>query len=127
MRVRAEYDIVQEKESHNYVNFRHNFYSILHPYVSGKIVLTEISCNVLQHKDITALEEGIRTLLEICNSCLTSNLRSNPHFIYTILYKRNLFDTFQNHPMFQDLIWNICTVRKHIFILIMECLSSMQI
>uniref|UniRef100_A0A0R3RYY1 Dymeclin n=1 Tax=Elaeophora elaphi TaxID=1147741 RepID=A0A0R3RYY1_9BILA len=83
MRVRAEYDIVQEKESHNY------------------------------HKDITALEEGIRTLLEICNSCLTSNLRSNPHFIYTILYKRDLFDAFQNHPMFQDLIWNICAVINH--------------
>ncbi|EFO26888.1 hypothetical protein LOAG_01596 [Loa loa] len=83
MRVRAEYDIVQGKESHNY------------------------------HKDITALEEGIRTLLEICNSCLTSNLRSNPHFIYTILYKRDVFDAFQNHPMFQDLIWNICTVISH--------------
>uniref|UniRef100_A0A8R1XKX3 Dymeclin n=1 Tax=Onchocerca volvulus TaxID=6282 RepID=A0A8R1XKX3_ONCVO len=83
MRVRAEYDIVQEKDSHNY------------------------------HKDITALEEGIRTLLEICNSCLTSNLRSNPHFIYTILYKRDLFDAFQNHPMFQDLIWNICAVINH--------------
>ncbi|VBB26333.1 unnamed protein product [Acanthocheilonema viteae] len=83
MRVRAEYDIMQEKESHNY------------------------------HKDITALEEGIRTLLEICNSCLTSNLRSNPHFIYTILYKRDLFDAFQNHPMFQDLIWNICAVINH--------------
>nr|CTP81274.1 Bm2811 [Brugia malayi] len=83
MRVRAEYDIIQEKESHNY------------------------------HKDITALEEGIRTLLEICNSCLSSNLRSNPHFIYTILYKRDLFDAFQNHPMFQDLIWNICAVINH--------------
>ncbi|CAG9540808.1 unnamed protein product [Cercopithifilaria johnstoni] len=83
MRVRAEYDIMQEKESHNY------------------------------HKDITALEEGIRSLLEICNSCLTSNLRANPHFIYTILYKRDLFDAFQNHPMFQDLIWNICAVINH--------------
>ncbi|VDM96485.1 unnamed protein product [Thelazia callipaeda] len=80
MRLRAEYDIIQDKESCNY------------------------------HKDVTALEEGIRTLLEICNSCLTSNLRSNPHFIYTILYKRDLFDAFQNHPMFQDLICNICAV-----------------
>ncbi|VDN52240.1 unnamed protein product [Dracunculus medinensis] len=80
MRIRVEYDILQEKETNNY------------------------------HQDITALEEGIRTMLEICNSCLTSNLRNNPHFIYTILYKRDLFDAFQNHPMFQDLIWNISSV-----------------
>ncbi|VDM49515.1 unnamed protein product [Toxocara canis] len=83
MRVSAEYDLEHEKQSHNY------------------------------HQDITALEEGIRTLLEICNSCLTSNLRNNPHFIYTILYKRQLFDGFQNHPMFQDLIWNISLVINH--------------
>lgn len=51
-------------------------------------------------------------LMEILNSTLTHNLRNNPHLIYTMLYKRDLFDTFQNHPMFQDLIWNIGAVRK---------------
>uniref|UniRef100_A0A158R494 Dymeclin n=1 Tax=Syphacia muris TaxID=451379 RepID=A0A158R494_9BILA len=80
LRMSTEYDLEQEKQARNY------------------------------HQDITALEEGIRNLLEIFNSCLTANLRYNPHFIYTILYKRELFDTFQNHPMFQDLIWNISSV-----------------
>ncbi|KAJ1360454.1 hypothetical protein KIN20_019426 [Parelaphostrongylus tenuis] len=37
------------------------------------------------HDDITALEEGIRTLLEIINSALCANLRNNPHLIYTLL------------------------------------------
>ncbi|KAK0393027.1 hypothetical protein QR680_000022 [Steinernema hermaphroditum] len=65
------------------------------------------------HQDITALEEGIRTVLEMCNSCLSNNLRNNAHLIYAILYKRDLFDAFHNHPMFQDLIWNISVVINH--------------
>ncbi|KAJ1365872.1 hypothetical protein KIN20_026334, partial [Parelaphostrongylus tenuis] len=51
--------------------------------------------------DITAIEEGIRTLLEIINSALCANLRNNPHLIYTLLYHRCLFDSYQHHPMFQ--------------------------
>ncbi|KAK5966211.1 Dymeclin [Trichostrongylus colubriformis] len=65
------------------------------------------------HDDVTALEEGIRTLLEIINSALCGNLRNNPHLIYTLLYHRNLFDTYQHHPMFQDLLANITLVISH--------------
>ncbi|MFH4975115.1 hypothetical protein AB6A40_001824 [Gnathostoma spinigerum] len=83
MRMSAEYDLINEKQTHNY------------------------------HQDITALEEGIRTILEMCNSCLTMNLRHNPRFIYTILYHRTLFDSYHNHPMFQDLIWNISAVLNY--------------
>uniref|UniRef100_A0A914DUU8 Dymeclin n=1 Tax=Acrobeloides nanus TaxID=290746 RepID=A0A914DUU8_9BILA len=65
------------------------------------------------HHDITALEEGIRTVLEMINSCLCNNLRNNAHLIYTILYNRELFEHFHNHPMFQDLVWNIYLVINH--------------
>ncbi|KAL6734539.1 hypothetical protein Aduo_005069 [Ancylostoma duodenale] len=65
------------------------------------------------HDDITALEEGIRTLLEIINSALCGNLRNNPHLIYTLLYHRSLFDSYQQHPMFQDLLANITLVISH--------------
>nr|CDJ90438.1 Dymeclin domain containing protein [Haemonchus contortus] len=65
------------------------------------------------HDDVTALEEGIRTLLEIINSALCGNLRNNPHLIYTLLYHRNLFDSYQQHPMFQDLLPNIAMVISH--------------
>lgn len=62
---------------------------------------------------VTALEEAMRMLMEIANSCLTHNLRHNPHLVYTMLYRRKLFDTLQNHPMFQDLLWNITAVLNH--------------
>ncbi|KAL7080052.1 hypothetical protein ACQ4LE_000580 [Meloidogyne hapla] len=65
------------------------------------------------HSDITALEEGIRTLLEIINACLCRNLRNNPNLIYTVLYKRELFEHYHQHPMFQDLVWNIYAVINH--------------
>ncbi|CAD6192580.1 unnamed protein product [Caenorhabditis auriculariae] len=65
------------------------------------------------HDDITALEEGIRTILEIINSALTAGLRHNPHLIYTLLYHRSLFDAYQHHPMFQDLLANISAVIAH--------------
>ncbi|WKX92962.1 hypothetical protein Q1695_010747 [Nippostrongylus brasiliensis] len=69
--------------------------------------------SISYHDDVTALEEGIRTLLEIINSALCGNLRNNPHLIYTLLYHRNLFDSFQQHPMFQDLLANIILVISH--------------
>ncbi|CAI5443526.1 unnamed protein product [Caenorhabditis angaria] len=65
------------------------------------------------HDDITALEEGIRTLLEIINSTICGGLRHNSHLIYNILYHRQLFDQFSKHPMFQDLLINISAVIAH--------------
>ncbi|CAJ0963327.1 unnamed protein product, partial [Mesorhabditis belari] len=63
--------------------------------------------------DITVLEEGIRTLLEIINTVLTSRLRYNANLIYTLLYHRKLFDNLKDHPMFQDLLKNIWSVIEH--------------
>ncbi|GMT16532.1 hypothetical protein PFISCL1PPCAC_7829 [Pristionchus fissidentatus] len=66
------------------------------------------------HEEITVLEEGIRTALEIVNAALAGGcLRHNPNLIYTLLYHRSLFDSFSQHPMFQDLMVNIGLVISH--------------
>ncbi|KAI6183490.1 Dymeclin [Aphelenchoides bicaudatus] len=65
------------------------------------------------HRDITALEEGIRMVLEVVNSALCSNLRYNSNLIYSILYKRDLFEQLHNRPIFHDLSWNIFMVINH--------------
>jgi hypothetical protein len=62
------------------------------------------------HRDITALEEGIRMVLEVVNAALCSNLRYNANLIYSILYKRDLFEQYHHHAMFHDLVWNIYLV-----------------
>ncbi|KAK7475756.1 hypothetical protein BaRGS_00032977 [Batillaria attramentaria] len=61
-------------------------------------------------QDLGVLEEVLRMVLEIVNSCLTHSLHHNPHLVYTLLYQRGLFATFRTHPTFQDIIQNIDTV-----------------
>ncbi|PAV87004.1 hypothetical protein WR25_12726 [Diploscapter pachys] len=63
--------------------------------------------------DINALEEGIRTLLEIVNCCLSNSLRHNANLIYTLLYHKDLFESYKNHPFFQDLVSNISLIIVH--------------
>ncbi|KAJ8035588.1 Dymeclin [Holothuria leucospilota] len=60
--------------------------------------------------DLAVLEEVVRMVLEIINSCLSNTLAHNPHFVYTLLYKQELFVGFKTHPKFQDIIQNIDTV-----------------
>jgi hypothetical protein len=57
------------------------------------------------------LEEVIRMVLEIINSCVTNTLHHNPNLVYTLLHRRELFAQFRSHPTFQDIIQNIDTVR----------------
>ncbi|XP_077993029.1 dymeclin-like [Glandiceps talaboti] len=63
--------------------------------------------------DLAVLEEVIRMVLEIVNSCLTNTLHRNPNLIYTLLYKKDLFIPFRTHPTFQDIIQNIDTVLNY--------------
>ncbi|XP_060076610.1 dymeclin-like [Ylistrum balloti] len=101
----------------------------LHPYVSQRLFdyvqydgvrPVEVECKgrtglckydgVSQMQDLAVLEEVIRMMLEILNSCLTSSLHHNPNLIYTLLYRKELFAQFRTHPTFQDIIQNIDTV-----------------
>ena len=63
--------------------------------------------------DVAALEEVLRMVLEIINSTLISQNKSNANFIYTLLYHQHIFEHFHNHPSFQDLLQNIETVSDH--------------
>ncbi|XP_054983685.1 dymeclin isoform X3 [Sorex araneus] len=58
-------------------------------------------------QDLSVIEEVIRMLLEIINSCLTHSLHHNPNLVYALLYKRDLFEQFRTHPSFQDIMQNI--------------------
>ena len=71
------------------------------------------------------LEEVLRMVLEIVNSCLTHSLHHNPHLVYTLLYQRGLFAPFRTHPTFQDIIQNIDTVSLSVFVCVCVpvCLS----
>ena len=68
----------------------------------------ERSCDVAS--DVGALEEVLRMILEIINSTLISQNKSNSNFIYTLLYHQHIFEPFHKHPNFQDLLLNIKTV-----------------
>lgn len=46
-------------------------------------------------------------VLEIINSALSHQLVYCPNLVYTLLYKRNVFESFRSHPAFQDIIQNI--------------------
>ncbi|XP_012543115.1 dymeclin [Monomorium pharaonis] len=61
-------------------------------------------------QDLTILEEVLRMVLEIINSCLTHRLAHNPNLIYTLLYKKDVFQSFRTHSAFQDIVQNIDSV-----------------
>ncbi|XP_054708292.1 dymeclin-like [Uloborus diversus] len=105
----------------------------LHPYVCQKFVsllenmgkrhlrITDPSQVVCQQnedellpsdlmQDCSVLDEVIRMLLEILNSCLTFQLRNNLNLLYTILYKKNIFSMFRSNSNFQDIMQNIDSV-----------------
>ncbi|KFU85358.1 Dymeclin [Chaetura pelagica] len=58
-------------------------------------------------QDLNVIEEVIRMMLEIINSCLANSLHHNPNLVYALLYKRDLFEQFRTHPSFQDIMQNI--------------------
>lgn len=60
--------------------------------------------------DLSIYEEVLRMLLEVINACLSSQLPHNPNLIYTLLYNRDIFEPFQVHPSFQDIVMNVESV-----------------
>ncbi|CAL8119884.1 unnamed protein product [Orchesella dallaii] len=58
-------------------------------------------------QDINVLEEVIRMVLEILNSTLSNQLAHNIHLIYTLLYKKHVFDAYRHYDASQDLVYNL--------------------
>jgi hypothetical protein len=77
----------------------------------GSDVETDVMSNSgeLMH-DISIYEKVLRIILEIINAALASQLNHNPNLVYTLLYNRAMFEPFQAHPAFQDIVMNIETV-----------------
>ena len=61
-------------------------------------------------QDLSIIEDIMKTLLEIINSCLTHKLRYNINLIYALLYNKDIFDNYRTHPNFQEILQNIDTV-----------------
>ena len=75
---------------------------------------SDLSADTLTNEyvqDLTIIEDVMRMVLEIINSCLTHALRHNINLIYTLLYNRDIFENYRTHPSFQDILQNIDTVR----------------
>ncbi|CAF1166270.1 unnamed protein product [Rotaria sordida] len=48
-------------------------------------------------QDLSIIEDIMRMVLEIINSCLTHTLQHNINLIYTLLYIRDIFDNYRAH------------------------------
>ncbi|XP_053693826.1 dymeclin isoform X2 [Sabethes cyaneus] len=70
-------------------------------------VTVSITAPTSDDMDLSVLEEVLRMVLEILNSCLSHQLVYCPNLVYTLLYKRNVFEAFRSHSAFQDIIQNI--------------------
>lgn len=85
-------------------------FSNLHPYVCQRLIsLFEIlsKTHSRTNVDVVAVEEAIRIILEVINSCLTHQMIHNTNLVYTLLYNKHVFQPFRNHESFHDIIQNI--------------------
>ena len=70
------------------------------------------------------VDEVMRMVLEIINSCLTHSLHHNPNLVYALLRQHELFAEFRTNATFQDVVQNIETVRCGNCIV--RCISPIQ-
>lgn len=71
-------------------------------------------------QDLSVLEEVLRMVLEILNSCLSTQLANNHNLIYTLLYNRHSFEMLRDSVVFQDIIHNIDIIIKYFSQLLQE-------
>jgi len=56
---------------------------------------------------MSAIDEALRIVLEVINSCLSNQLIHNPNLVYALLYQRKVFEPLKSHEAFHDVIQNI--------------------
>lgn len=71
-------------------------------------------------RDLSVLEEVLRIVLEILNSCLSKQLANNPNLIYTLLYNKHSFEMLKDNVVFQDIIHNINIIMNYFSLLLQE-------
>ncbi|XP_050521533.1 dymeclin isoform X1 [Daktulosphaira vitifoliae] len=83
----------------------------LHPYVCQRMIsLYEVLSKTFlrcPNQDMSAIEEALRIVLEVINSCLCNQLIHNPNLVYALLYQRKVFEPLKSHEAFHDVIQNI--------------------
>ena len=52
-------------------------------------------------------------MFEIINSIITNNLSDNPHFLYSLLQRQELFKKFRLEIQYSDLIENLDLIFTH--------------
>lgn len=88
----------------------------LDPYVCQRLIsLFEVlaKTHARANSELSAVEEALRIILEVINSCLYNRMKQNTHLVYTLLYKKQVFEPFKTHPAFQDIVHNITTVIEY--------------
>lgn len=91
---------------------------------ASTVVVPDTAIKSMVLEDLSVLEEVLRMVLEILNSCISHQLVYCPNLVYTLLYKRQVFEAFRSHPAFQDIIQNIDMVCKYILAsIIMICIK----
>lgn len=84
---------------------------------TSTIVPTDATVRSMVLEDLSVLEEVLRMVLEIINSCISHQLVYCPNLVYTLLYKRQVFESFRSNAAFQDIIQNIDMVIEFVFII----------
>ncbi|XP_031616769.1 dymeclin isoform X2 [Contarinia nasturtii] len=74
---------------------------------TSTIIATDAAVRSMVLEDLSVLEEVLRMVLEIINSCISHQLVYCPNLVYTLLYKRHVFEAFRSQSAFQDIIQNI--------------------
>lgn len=75
------------------------------------IIATDATVRSMVLEDLSVLEEVLRMVLEIINSCISHQLVYCPNLVYTLLYKRQVFESFRSNAAFEDIIQNIDMVK----------------
>ena len=95
---------------------RHKLYkqklSAVHPLTNVEELkqssITAIDPEYNYAEDIQVLEEVIRMLLEIVNSCFSTGIhRHNSNLVYALLQKREAIEQLKKYQVFQDILQNI--------------------
>ncbi|KAJ8927015.1 hypothetical protein NQ314_020578 [Rhamnusium bicolor] len=80
---------------------------------NNEVAITVNQDDTEMEQDLSVLEEVLRMVLEILNSCLSTQLGNNPNLIYTLLYNKHMFESVKDNIVFQDIIHNIDIIIKY--------------
>ncbi|CAH1720572.1 dymeclin [Aphis gossypii] len=113
----AQYNLLKMRDKYLHINCfaalanMSSQFNQLHPYVCQRMLsLYEVLSKTFlrsPNQDMSAIDEALRIVLEVINSCLSNQLIHNPNLVYALLYQRKVFEPLKSHEAFHDVIQNI--------------------